>query len=120
MLDENGNVCKDEIGVVESASKQAENSHETNMFLRGLLETLQTKSLPVCPQIEKPSVLDELNKIISKHETSFSQKIVENTVSTTDIINSEPWKFRARTGQEPEQVFSTTQLGVMGVFFSRE
>lgn len=120
MLDENWNVRTDGIGLVENASKQAENSRETNMFLRGLLETLRTKSSTVCPQIETPSVFDELNKIIRKHETSFSQKIVENTVSTTDIINSEPWKFRARTGQEPEQVFSTTQLGVMGVFFSRE
>jgi len=84
--------------LVENASKQAENSRETNMFLRGLLETLRTKSSTVCPQIETPSVFDELNKIIRKHETSFSQKIVENTASTTDIANSEPWKFASRNG----------------------
>jgi len=98
VLDKNGNVRTNGIGLVETASQQAENSLETNTFLRGLLKTLQTKNSTVCPQRETPSAVDSLKTLILQRETSLSQKILENTNSIDDIANSEPWKFASRNG----------------------
>jgi hypothetical protein len=98
VLDKNGNVRTNGIGLVETASQQEENSLETNTFLRGLLKTLQTKNSTVCPQTETPSAVDSLKTLILQRETSLSQTILENTNSIDDIANSEPWKFASRNG----------------------
>jgi len=98
VLDINGNVRTNGIGLVETASQQTENSLETNTFLLGLLKTLQTKNSTVCPQTETPSAVDSLKTFILQRETSLSQKILENTNSIDDIANSEPWKFASRNG----------------------
>jgi len=98
VLDINGNVRTNGIGLVETASQQTENSLETNTFLLGLLKTLQTKNSTVCPQTETPSAVDSLKTFILQRETSLSQTILENTNSIDDIANSEPWKFASRNG----------------------
>jgi len=52
----------------------------------------------VCPQTETPSAVDSLKTFILQRETSLSQKILENTNSIDDIVNSEPWKIASRNG----------------------
>jgi len=111
VLDEHGNVRTDATSLVENASKHEENS-ETNMFLRGLLETLRTKSSTVCPQLETPSVDDALNTIIHEHTTAVS--------AGEYLKHNRHCQFRALEIREPKRVFSSVQLRILGVLFSRK